>query len=1154
MQNQIHIFTSNRVELLYEKLKGCLYRKGDFPFMRRQIVVPNASMKAWLMMRFAKDPDCEIAAGIEICYLDQALRRLYQQNQGTERIYFPSEMELAFLIEAQLRRILSRTSEFPDKELEVWRPLVRYLQSNERIITLSTRLAQLFLHYGKYGNRMLEAWNTQEKEHSSWQARLWYELKKQFPSIGFLYQQLPHLLETMKETSQFQLHLFAMSFVPAPVYRFLSKSAHLMPIHYYLLSPCQVFWGDICSDREKIRLQRYWKNKDVSELQQQALDELLRERNCFLANFGVMGRQMAQEIEEAPQFEECYRMSASIQYIPLYADVISPDITFDSEIQPISLLHTLQADMLLLRNPAKQLKFEVPSTDLSIQLHVSYTKFREVENVYNLILHFLTKHASETCPIVPSDVIVMVADLPAYESTIASVFGSEASVLDYQILESKFLEKSSLVQGFLHLIELANSRWEADLFLQLLDYSEFHFKQGFTPSEVQQICAWIELSGTYWGQSSSHREEILRRDHGGNCGQVDSNPSGTWEYTFKRLVMALAIESEGLDERESSLILPIEGVETSHTELLERWLTLMQKLQKDLKPISDDSCMSLVSWSSFFEGIKNDYFYVDRNNQEAVKADKALTGYIQSLSSFLNLKNESFSFSSVFSQLTKAIEGDLSSHREMIFQAVRFCSLSPMRALPAKIVILMGLNEENFPRKETSFSLNELAVHSEADYAPTQSDFDRYLFLEAILSARQYFILSYVGYSFDEQREISPSPFIEELFSYLDESYFIGEHAPSKHCMHRHPFDAFDKSYFSANSPFPSYISEHFKRAQSHYQEIKKPVHQFIKEFSIGKSLPNESGKSTVDFSSYNDEDERIRINELSAFASNPLKVFFNKKLKIFLPRSEEETRSEEPLVLQPLTKYQLRLQGIKSLPETVLNKAERTGLLPRGLFKTFSSEQLTDEIKKMHQNFSVNAVNPHEIASIRFVDYCKGAENDDKGNWILPSLHLQSETGKNIKISGTLKGISAQGLIFHQARDLNSVYKLWPHYLILCRAIEIHQLPILPQLISSKNSKPIQPSLSDVEKQLQKYLTYFFLGQKVPSPLIPEWISDFLNEEPEPINSKVRSHLEDPFSHFYNVYAQWIFRNFNYFQSMEKMHATWRPISVELFSNITLD
>ena len=108
------------------------------------------------------------------------------------------------------------------------------------------------------------------------------------------------LLRNGIPSTPFTVHFFSISFVTACEFAFLNRLSKHIPVYYYLLSPCAVFWSDIRSDRENAYLQGYWQKKlgafSPKVLQ---LEELLRDRNPLLANFGRMGREMACQIEES---------------------------------------------------------------------------------------------------------------------------------------------------------------------------------------------------------------------------------------------------------------------------------------------------------------------------------------------------------------------------------------------------------------------------------------------------------------------------------------------------------------------------------------------------------------------------------------------------------------------------------------------------------------------------------------------------------------------------------------------------------------------------------------------------------------------------------------------------------------------------------------
>ena len=74
---------------------------------------------------------------------------------------------------------------------------------------------------------------------------------------------------------------------------------------------------------------------------------------------------------------------------------------------------------------------------------------------------------------------------------------------------------------------------------------------------------------------------------------------------------------------------------------------------------------------------------------------------------------------------------------------VSFCTLLPMRSIPFRVVCLLGMNDGDYPRRQTGNSLDLMQYHRQKGDRSRHDD-DRYLFLEALLAAQDYFYISYV--------------------------------------------------------------------------------------------------------------------------------------------------------------------------------------------------------------------------------------------------------------------------------------------------------------------------------------------------------------------------------------------------------------------------
>ncbi|MCD0217722.1 exodeoxyribonuclease V subunit gamma, partial [Enterobacter hormaechei subsp. steigerwaltii] len=79
---------------------------------------------------------------------------------------------------------------------------------------------------------------------------------------------------------------------------------------------------------------------------------------------------------------------------------------------------------------------------------------------------------------------------------------------------------------------------------------------------------------------------------------------------------------------------------------------------------------------------------------------------------------------------------DSESEAGFLRGGITFCSMVPMRSLPFKVICLLGLNDGDFPRNTKAAVFDLIAKHpAKGDRA--RRDDDRYLFLEALISARE---------------------------------------------------------------------------------------------------------------------------------------------------------------------------------------------------------------------------------------------------------------------------------------------------------------------------------------------------------------------------------------------------------------------------------
>lgn len=170
---------------------------------------------------------------------------------------------------------------------------------------------------------------------------------------------------------------------------------------------------------------------------------------------------------------------------------------------------------------------------------------------------------------------------------------------------------------------------------------------------------------------------------------------------------------------------------------------------------------------------------------------------------------------------------------------VKFSTLAPIRSTPAEAIILLGMREDAMPRPDVKHPLDL----SDGDYSPTQGDFDRALFLETLLSAREHLFILWSGTE-------APSKLVQELIDYVEVAF----EEPLSPFVH--PAFSHDCWYFKENSPFTSF-SEEAWRAINRPCEEKKATRSPVKAEKRREPIP---------------------IHELEKLLKNPLEFYEKKK------------------------------------------------------------------------------------------------------------------------------------------------------------------------------------------------------------------------------------------------------------------------------------
>ena len=154
---------------------------------------------------------------------------------------------------------------------------------------------------------------------------------------------------------------------------------------------------------------------------------------------------------------------------------------------------------------------------------------------------------------------------------------------------------------------------------------------------------------------------------------------GTWDYGMSRLMLGLVAAQESL------FGIPLSAsIDFSDGELLGKWIRLLHALRDDLAPLHDKSRMTLSDWVNYLHCLLENYFKPDMENQQSVSEFDELKGLFEILrGSSAFIPEARLTFTSIKARLLSLFENKGTIYREEHLQAVRFCSLMPLRSIPS---------------------------------------------------------------------------------------------------------------------------------------------------------------------------------------------------------------------------------------------------------------------------------------------------------------------------------------------------------------------------------------------------------------------------------------------------------------------------------------
>ena len=976
------VIYSNRMEDLRKVAVGWIKKHPLAPLEDEVFIVQSNGMAQWLKLALAEDDGCGISAAVSFQLPARFLWQAYRTFLGPDIIPLESPYDIEPLKWRLMRLLdkLTREDGFPE--------IAGYLfddPDSSKRYQLACRLADLYDQYQVYRADWLEDW-TRGKDRirnfngnpeplpstHRWQARLWRLIQRDVPAVN-------------RDTSRFHLHrrflkaartasspppglfrrviIFGISTLPEQTLEALHALDRHTQILFFVLNPCRYYWADILEKRDLLRLKKPRHLQPDGALSKAHSESVHYEFHPLLASWGKQGRDT---IGLLNQYDRAGTARNGFGEIDLFKDVAAKK-------KDAPLLHQVQQTILDLKplSSVNGSEDTVSSKDLSITFQLTYSRQREVEVLQDHLLSLF----KETRNLTPQDIIVMTPDIDVYTPHIESVFGSlsrhDPRFVPFAIADRPDPTGVAMLRGFETLLSLPASRTTQSELLDLLQIPAVRHRFSLEEQDVRKLQRWIDGAGIRWGLNGEQRTAFdLPPD-------ITAN---TWQFGLRRMLLGYAVGAgepwrgiEPYDEiggLEAELIGPLHDI-CRHLE--KHWRTLK-------KPASPKG------WYDRMMTLINDFFLPADSSDQLIQSllhEILETWQKDCLNADLK---EPLPLTVVRDVLLRAIKNrHMSQH--FLVGTVNFCTLMPMRAIPFRVVCLLGMNDGEYPRSHSPENFDLMTVPG--FYRPgdrSRREDDRYLFLEALLSARERLYISYIARSVIDNTERMPSVLLSQLRDYLAEGWRIETGPPGEKeaepagtlldqltCLH--PLQPFSKAYFMPHkTPKPfTYSSE--------WRKMLNPPESTWNLHRLPPAMMD-TGPGLIQW---------IRC------LKNPVKSFFNQRLNIYFDDAETINRDQEPFFLDALSPFNLGQRLLKAglaAPATEYKKAvheaanrlQGTGELPPGGFGPMWGERLEEPVLQMlecHHKLARDHPHISPPVEVRFPIELQGCSCDVLEDWL---------------------------------------------------------------------------------------------------------------------------------------------------------------------------
>ncbi|MCW2622361.1 MAG: recC, partial [Frankiales bacterium] len=459
--------------------------------------------------------------------------------------------------------------------------------------------------------------------------------------------------------------------------------------------------------------------------------------------------------------------------------------------------------------------------------------------------------------------------------------------LRVRLADRSLRQTNPLLDTVAGLLELADGRVTASQVLDLAAHPPVRRRFGFSDDDLERLREWAASSGVRWGIGLRQRKAY----------GLPEVPQNTWTTGLDRVLLGVAADESDLAWLGNAL--PLDDVDSSDIEIAGSLAELVDRLDAMLYRLQGPK--PATAWTATLATALE--LLTDVADADAWQPAQAQRELAQATE---HAGEVPLRLADVRALLAGRLAGR-PTRANFRTGELTVCTMVPMRSVPHKVVVLLGLDDEVFPRGGGVDGDDIMARDPRVGERDPRSE-DRQLLLDAVMSAGERLVVLYSGADPVSGTTRPPAVPLGEVLDVLDAM-------TGSTLVEAHPLQPFDARNFEPAHPFSHDVAALAGARAAAGTRIPEPP-------MLPGPLP-----ATRD---------EVSLAGLVSFVQQPVQGFLRQRLGVYVPDEQDGVADALRAELDGLRKWDIgdrwlnaRLTGTEI---GAFRQAEwRRGTLPPG-------------------------------------------------------------------------------------------------------------------------------------------------------------------------------------------------------------------------------